>query len=324
MYPPEIIDTLACLNAHPRDANIEFDPDPHIYTVNKNPSIKYTSVTTWIHSHFSQFDADVIIDKMFNSQKWGPGHKYWGMTRAQIKSGWDKNRDAASSAGTDMHYRIECFHNMVSDTLKNATYTDFLNYYNCNYGTKKANKHSREWQFFLNYVEDHPTYKPYRTEWMVYHEELQISGSIDMIYELEDGSLAIYDWKRAREIVQTNTYKQFSTTNCIRHLPDTNYWHYTLQLNIYKTILEEKYGKCVKELCLVVLHPDNANGNYMLYPVPIITKEIKALFKFRKAQVAGGHIAPPHHAKVQPPVPVPDSTEPDEPLEQIDYSTPMF
>ena len=29
---------------------------------------------------------------------------------------------------------------------------------------------------------------------------------------------------------------------CINHLPDTNFWHYSLQLNTYKAILEDKYG----------------------------------------------------------------------------------
>lgn len=290
IYPPEVIDTLATINAHPSDANIEFDPVPHIYTVHKNPDIKYTSVTTWIHTHFSHFDADDIIRKMMRGKNWNSANKYWGKTPDQIKAMWNKNGAEASAAGTEMHYRIECFHNMVTPAQKGGTYADFLAYYEATYANtttaKFAKRASPEWQYFINYVRDYPHFKPYRTEWMVYHEELQLSGSIDMIYELPDGSLAIYDWKRAREMVQFQTqYKTYATTTCIKHLPDTNYWHYTLQLNMYKMILEEKYGKKVGDLCLVVLHPDNPNGNYMLYPVPNIQREIRALCKFRLQQV---------------------------------------
>ena len=48
-------------------------------------------------------------------------------------------------------------------------------------------------------------------------------------------------------------------THNVDYIPDTNYWHYCLQLNVYKAILEEKYGKKVTELYLVCLHPNNYN-----------------------------------------------------------------
>jgi len=292
----DVIDTLAIKNAHPRDANIKFDPIPHTYTINNDTSIKYTSVTTWIHSHFSQFDGDKIIDKIFVSKQWGPKHKYWGMSKAEILQVWDKNRDESAQAGTNMHYYIECFHNMTPTSPTSstaATYKDLYEYYKTTNNNLNPNLNPnpkpyqllKEWEYFINYVKDYSAFVPYRTEWMVYHEELQLSGSIDMVYELPNGNLAIYDWKRAREIIQDDKFNQQSITKCINHIPDTNYWHYTMQLNIYKMILEEKYGKTVDELCLVVLHPNNFNGNYILYPVPFITKEMKLLRKFRLAQL---------------------------------------
>ena len=87
--------------------------------------------------------------------------------------------------------------------------------------------------------------KAYRTEWTVFHEELKIAGSIDMIFENPDGTLQIYDWKRCKEIAKAPAFNKYSHIACIDHLPDTNYWHYCLQLNTYKAIIEEKYGKQV-------------------------------------------------------------------------------
>jgi hypothetical protein len=49
-------------------------------------------------------------------------------------------------------------------------------------------------------VQDFPDLIPYRSEWMVFWEEMKISGSIDMIFENPDGTILIYDWKRCREI----------------------------------------------------------------------------------------------------------------------------
>jgi hypothetical protein len=75
-------------------------------------------------------------------------------------------------------------------------------------------------------------------------------------------------------------------TPCIAHLPDTNYWHYALQLNVYKAILEAKYGKTVTGLYLVCLHPDSPYKTYDRIEVPVLEKEIRDLFEVRRLEVA--------------------------------------
>ena len=256
-----IPDQLAKLNAHPRDEFITFEEGPHIYTVHGEQG--YTSVTTWNHHHFAEFDSEKIIGNIMKSRKMkDPSYKYYGMTAADIKADWDKNRDEASSAGTRMHYDIECYYNGLD--VENA---------------------SVEFSYFKRFVEDFPDLKPYRTEWMVYYEELKLSGSIDMIFENPDGTLLIYDWKRSKEIVYETPFNQVSTTPCISHLPDTNFWHYSLQLNMYKVILEHKYGKKVVGLFLVRLHPDNPYKTYDRIEVPILEKEMSELLKYRKSQL---------------------------------------
>jgi hypothetical protein len=105
-----------------------------------------------------------------------------------------------------------------------------------------------------------------------------------MIYQNPDGTLLIYDWKRCKEIVKENAYGSCATTECIRHLADTNFWHYALQLNTYKTIIEEKYGKKVVGLCLVCLHPNNPD--YQLIEVPFLEKEMVDLFEYRKEMLS--------------------------------------
>jgi ATP-dependent exoDNAse (exonuclease V) beta subunit len=254
-------------NLHPRDEFITFEEGPHIYTVCGERGT-YTSVTTWNHSHFSHFDADSIIDKILNNKKMSdPTYKYYGMTRETIKKEWDDNRDSAANAGTKMHYDIECYFN--KNEVKN---------------------NSIEFSYFMKFVEDFPDLKPYRTEWMVYYEELKLSGSIDMIFENPDGTLQIYDWKRCKEILHEDPFKKTAITNCISHLPDTNYWHYALQLNLYKTILEHKYGKKVTDLYLVCLHPENVYKSYQRIQVPFLDKELKDLIQIRLDQVESKNV----------------------------------
>lgn len=253
---------LSKKNHHPRDDDITFEEGPHIYTVCGDRG-GYTSVTTWNHSHFAHFDADNTIKNILKSKKMSdPSYKYYGKTAAVIKKMWDDKRDSACAAGTNMHNDIEYYYNkeeVVNDSV--------------------------EYGYFQNFLKEYTHLKPYRTEWMIYYEELKLSGSIDMIYENPDGTLQIYDWKRCEEIKHETSYNKYATTKCISHLPDTNFWHYALQLNVYKTILEHKYDKKITDLYLVCMHPDNKYKNYERIQVPVLDKEIADLFALRRQQV---------------------------------------
>jgi ATP-dependent exoDNAse (exonuclease V) beta subunit len=280
---PTLHPVLSVKNSHPRDADIQFYEEDHKYIILSEPDVKYTSVTTWNHSHFPKFEADSIIDNMMKSKSWKEGHKYWGLTPEQIKAQWNTNKDAVAGAGTDLHYEIECFNN---DKRFQFDYTNKELYEI--YMSDNKEKHEStaiEWRYFINFVRDFPDLKPYRTEWTVYHDDVKISGSIDMIYENPDGTLSIYDWKRAKLITRINNFNKFALPPQICHLPDSNFWHYALQLNTYKAIIEQKYGKIVKNLFLVRLHPDAEEKNYELIELPDLSTEIKDLFMERKKQL---------------------------------------
>ncbi len=113
---------------------------------------------------------------------------------------------------------------------------------------------------------------------MIYDEELKIAGSIDMLYMNKNGNLDIYDWKRCKNITKEN-YWRSSTTKCIGHLPDSNFWHYSLQLNVYKYILERNYDVKIDDLYIVCLHPNQTS--YIKMKIPNLKDEIDALFSKR-------------------------------------------
>jgi ATP-dependent exoDNAse (exonuclease V) beta subunit len=281
-------------NKHERDANLEFEEVSHKYTILTDPLSKYTSVTTWNHSHFQDFDADKIITNMMKGKNWNPQNKYWGMTPDEIKDLWNKNAAAVSGAGTKLHFDIECFMNQnlyefddFNEKMCEYTHEDLLNMYNKELQDDDMSPPnvSEEWGYFLDFVGKYPDLKPYRTEWTIYDEDLKIAGSIDMVYENEDGTLSIYDWKRVKELIKTSSFNKYAITDCIQHIPDTNYWHYSLQLNTYKCLLERKYGKTIKDLYLVKLHPDNAKKTYELIKCGDLSEEVKKLFELRLTQL---------------------------------------
>lgn len=253
---------LALRNKHERDVNITFEAGPHVYFIKDMEDKQFLSVTKWNHSHFSEFDADAIITNMMKGRGWTKS-KYFGKTPEEIKAEWSSGRDEAALAGTNLHYQIECYYNGVEEQGQGLD--------------------SIEYSYFNNFVAACPGLKPYRTEWMIYHEDLLLAGSIDMVFENEDGTIMIYDWKRAKDIVKSTPFMKYAKTECISHIPDTNFWHYALQLNTYKTILEQKYGKVVTKLALVCLHPNKTN--FQVIPVPFLKDEMDSLFELRKGQI---------------------------------------
>jgi len=284
----DIMDALKRKNPHERDARITFEPVEHKYFIDgdSNPDA-FTSVTTWVHSHFEEFNADAVIDKMMASKTWATNEKYFGKTRDQIKAEWDLKRDRAASAGTDMHAAIELYYNtQCAAAALNDSEVVIGDEDGYAPGTGPY-PDTPEFRYFLNFANTFTkTLRPYRTEWIVFHEEAGISGSIDMVFENLDpatgnptGTLSIYDWKRCKEIVRHNPFNKWATTPGLEHVPDTNYWHYCLQLNVYKFILQEKYGKTVTDLYLVCLHPDNANRDYQRIKVADMQAVVRECLK---------------------------------------------
>ena len=248
---------LSITNKHQRDKDIIFDEEPHIYYI--KGSDDNISVTTFVHSNlFPQFDADKIISKMMKSRNWEKS-KYYGKTPDEIKEEWEKNRVESSEAGTEMHKSIELFYN-----------------------NEIVNNSSIEYQYFLKFNEEHKDeLVPYRTEWIVFDEETKFAGSIDMVYKKKNGNdqnLIIYDWKRSKKITDENNFERGYPP--VEHLPNSNYWHYSLQLNIYKKILEKNYNKIIDEMYLLSLHPNNAS--YIKIKVPLLEEEVDNIFNLRK------------------------------------------
>ena len=274
---------LSVENSHELDKNILFYEENHQYEIIIDPDSDYTSVTTWIHSNFEKFDADKIIDKMMKAKTWNSKNKYFGMTKKEIKDQWSQNGKDVSSQGTLLHFYIEQFMNLSCLDKTQCSHSDLKEILLATRPFSDPIIDSVEWQYFINFIDMFPSLIPYRTEWTIYDTELKIAGSIDMVYKNEDGTLMIYDWKRCKDITKNNTFNKYAITPCLDTVPDTNFWHYSLQLNIYKYILEKNYGVIVSKLYLVQLHP--ASKNYNLIKVPDLSNTILLLVQNRLSKL---------------------------------------
>ncbi len=218
----------------------------HVYQLDDQ---KYTSVTTLVHKCFEVFDADKILAKMRIK-----GTKYEGMTKEEIKEMWNENALEAQQQGTQMHSVIERYYKKEPITKKEWA--------------------CPELEQFKRFTEMNPL-TPHGVEWCIYMESVKLAGTIDFAALNEDGTLDLYDWKRSKQMDVHNSFHKYS--HVVPHIPDTNFGHYTVQLNLYKYMIEQKYNKKVRSMYLVCMYPSQLS--FQQYEVQDIQNDIPTILQ---------------------------------------------
>jgi hypothetical protein len=242
-------------NFHPRDSLIHFNSKRHVYSTSL--CNKLSSVTNWVYKHFEPFNAKLVIDNMRKSKNWNSNNKYFGMTDSEIQDLWKNNGKISRELGTALHEKIEKWcndENVEHDEDDDVAFNQFLEWDNA--------KSSDGWM-------------PYRTEWKIFDEDLQIAGTADAVYMNDKGEYILIDWKRCKEIKFENRW-QSATSDEIKHLSDCNYVKYSLQLNVYKYILEKNYGINISKMLIVNVHPDQKS--FQEIEALSIQPEVKKMF----------------------------------------------
>ena len=238
-------------NHHPRDQNVSFREADHIYIVDSTP---LDSVTTFVKNCFPEFNADFHAKRKAEAL---------GITKEEVLEMWDKKGRESREQGTEMHKKIEAYY-LGKSVSKDETFDLF--------------------KIFANKI----TLRPYRTEWAVYDWEQKIAGTIDFV-DYQNGEYIIYDWKRSDKLIAKNGLPIKNSLYGEKALPpidnldDSPYYHYALQLSLYKYILEKNYGITVSKLRLGIFHP-SYNKPYVL-EMPYLKNEIDTLFGLRSEVV---------------------------------------
>ncbi len=213
------------LNQHPRDPYLHFDAATHTYRLADRELI---SVTTLVDGCFPQFDAIYWATRKAAAE---------GVDPQVILDRWEREAERARNLGTAMHEKIERYylgHDCGDDT--------------------------DAFRLFRLFAANNRLY-PFRTEWRIYDEDSGVAGTLDFLERTPAGTFNIYDWKRSRKLVASDGRILMQSPygkrglHPLTHLHDTSYWHYAMQLSVYRNILERKYGIRVTGMKLGVFHP---------------------------------------------------------------------
>ena len=246
----------------PQDEEIEFIPEGHRYLYRGTTEL--IPVSTFYSQFFPTFESEKIAARKAATM---------GIAPEKLIEEWNVKRDMASSVGTFMHKQIE---NILGG---GSAETD----YEFTYQGKYANVSQRfdiskelcHFRSFLSQL----TSVPLRTEWCVFDIQRGIAGTIDFICRNDDGTFEIFDWKRSNKVDPDGRAWDYGL-GPLSHIPNTAYWHYVLQQNIYRRIVEDNYGIHIRHCHLVVLHPDNSN--YIIHTIPWLDAEVSAIYSTLK------------------------------------------
>lgn len=251
------------LDSFEQDSDLQFEPHEHIYIYKGHYTLD--AVSTVVNKFFKPFESFRISFEMSMKKR---------IDQHELLEEWDYQGQYAREIGTFMHSQIEAY--FSHEEIKNTTHFVY------NGVVKKVDEDvsiEEEMAQFKEFLSDNPI-KPFRTEWHIFDSEYKIAGTIDLLCR-NGKNFDIYDWKRS---YRASPYEMDYSKgiNGLEHIPDISFYHYALQQNLYKYILEKSYNIKISRMYIVVLHP--YLHQYEQYEIPRLDEEIKTILKFIGSQ----------------------------------------
>jgi len=220
---------------------IKFDEKSHTYTFDNEV---FTSVTQLLGKLKPKFD-DTIAERYAKKNN---------LPLEYVKQLWEIKALVGTTKGTETHFYIE----------------SFLKYNITNNPSVAIDIEARYFHNFYNQWK----HKPIKLEFITYYKEKKIAGTMDCIAKDDDGNYYIYDWKSDKQ-VKTNSY---GTTYDppLSHLENITMNSWSLQLSIYRYILEKELNLPIKGQYIV--HFNRKNPNFMQYTIPYMKDEVEIIF----------------------------------------------
>jgi len=226
---------------------INFNSENHTYTddVGRN----YESVTKYINRFVPQFDFEQK-SKQYASK--------YGMNLEEVRSDWKLKNKNSTDFGTKIHSLIE--EAIKEDALIPG---DYFNVVKSIYDEIKNNFRGS-----------------YLTETIVYNTEHQIAGTSDLIINNEN-TFSIIDFKTNKQIKYTNDFEDKNLLKPINHLPNSEYFKYSLQLSFYAYFYSVNTGKQLDRLAFYWLKRKNnkdytsvEGSTWVRYNTPYLREEV--------------------------------------------------
>lgn len=172
------------------------------------------------------------------------------------------------------------------EILRYFTATPLKQEFNFRYVGKTASANEtidvdKEMRLFVQSVAENGL-KLFRVGQLIADLDLRLAGRVAFIGKYGDG-YEICDWKRAPGITNAegspitfNPYGHKGINGYEAH-DDTPFWRYTLQLNLYRAILERNYHIRILRITLFDVNPQKET--YVRVPIPLLGDELQNILR---------------------------------------------
>ena len=229
------------------DKNITLERNTHKYQLKLEPDIHFTSVTTYISNFFEEFDSKKIANNLVKNNP-----NYSNYTVDSLISEWN----FAAEYGTKIHNEIE-------EWIKNGI-------------EPKEEKAiiGKDWLHNYKSKSDIDVF----SEIILYSKELEIAGTIDVLAkDNKTGEYVLIDWKTSKKITTVSYKYKTGNHDATKNIMDCNFYHYSLQMSLYRYILEEFYGLRVRNQVIAHIKDDGVDAHL----APYMKKEILKMLEYR-------------------------------------------
>jgi len=222
------------------DGSITLDIDNHVYNHRDDKDISFTSVTTFVDSFFEPFDEVKVSKHLINNVP-----KYFDRTEQSLIEEWNKAR----AYGTEVHLEIE-------EWIRNGVSPRDI-----------KSKNAKNW---IEVWVTKPHIETF-SEVIVYSKELAIAGTIDiLIMNKKLDEFVLIDWKTSKRI-DLNSFKgKTGIEHPAKDIEDCNYNHYSLQLSLYRYILEKYYDIKINRQLIAHIKDDGVESYSTPYMKDVI------------------------------------------------------
>lgn len=227
--------------------------------------VPQTSVTTFIGNFKPKFDSEKEAEKYAAKR---------GLIYEDVLESWEYTRNYASIKGKSLHSFVEnWYYNRIFEYNEDDLTTQFGESM-----VKNIEKMIRLFKQF--YADSKDVLVPIRSELIVGDKDFNISGTVDQLfYNKKYNELQIFDWKTNKAIEFSNAYgNRFDRP--ISHLDVCEFNTYSLQLSIYKYIIEKNTNLKIGNTYIVWFN--ELNEEYKIFKCADLRNDFEKMLKFPK------------------------------------------
>ena len=242
--------------------NIKYYDEEHKYYIDGREMV---SATRLIGTFKHPFDSDYWADKKATER---------GISSKEILKEWKYKADYACEKGNLLHDYAENYLNNKVFPYPKEKIIKILGNNDVQADFEKVKK-----LFNKFYNESYGKLIPIKSEIIVGDEEIGVCGMVDQIFwNNKCEELQIWDWKTNKEIKRYNKWQKFKDP--ISHLDVCEYNSYSLQLSLYKYLIEKNTHLEFGDSYIVWLN--EKNDNYEPIKCRDYREEILSLIKVFK------------------------------------------